>query len=56
MKKEQEKQKNMKEIKVSGLSRNEDVEVVMDGTQEILEIGINDEFFGEEVCAWIKLK
>lgn len=38
-----EMQKNMKVIKVSGLSRNEDVEVVMDGTQEILEIGINDE-------------
>jgi DNA-binding protein YbaB len=38
-----EMQKNMKVIKVSGLSKNEDVEVVMDGTQEILEIGINDD-------------
>ncbi len=37
-----EMQSNLKNLKISGLSNNEDVEIVMDGTQEILEIGIND--------------
>ncbi|MBD3363115.1 hypothetical protein GF362_05325 [Candidatus Dojkabacteria bacterium] len=35
--------KKMKKMSVSGFSKNEDVEVVIDGTQEILEIGIEDE-------------
>lgn len=38
-----EMQKNLKSMKISGLSNNEDVEVVMDGTQEIIEIGISDD-------------
>ncbi|MCA9386222.1 YbaB/EbfC family nucleoid-associated protein [Candidatus Dojkabacteria bacterium] len=37
-------QKELKSKKVTGLSKNEDVEVVIDGTQEVLEIGISDAY------------
>ena len=36
-------QKKMKALKVSGLSKDELVEIVINGTQEIEEISINDE-------------
>lgn len=38
-----EMQKKMKAIKISGLSENEKIEVIIDGTQEILEVFIEDE-------------
>lgn len=41
-------QKQMKNISVSGFSKNEDVEVVIDGTQEIQEIGIEDELMNPD--------
>ena len=41
-------QKDMKGKTVSGYSKNEDVEIVIDGTQEILEIGISDELLNPE--------
>lgn len=43
-----EMQKNLKNIKISGLSKNEEVEVVMDGTQEVLEVGIKDELLSAD--------
>lgn len=36
-------QKQMKSIKISGLSDNEKVEVIIDGTQEIQDIFIEDD-------------
>lgn len=36
-------QKKMKKLKISGLSKNERVEVVINGTQEVEEIHISDE-------------
>lgn len=49
MQKEAKKMQNdMKKIIVSGLSRNEDVEVVMNGAQEVEEIGINDSYMNLE--------
>jgi DNA-binding protein YbaB len=45
MQKEAKKMQNdMKKVVVSGLSRNEDVEVVMNGAQEVIEIGIDDSY------------
>lgn len=41
-------QKKMKALTISGLSKNEDVEVVIDGTQEIMEIGIKDELMAPD--------
>ncbi len=41
-------QKKMKQVEVSGLSKNEEVEIVMDGTQSILEIGIDDNLLNPE--------
>ncbi|MBN1915400.1 YbaB/EbfC family nucleoid-associated protein [Candidatus Dojkabacteria bacterium] len=38
-----EMQKKMKEKKISGLSKDEHVEIIIDGTQEILEINISDD-------------
>lgn len=35
--------KEMQQVSISGYSKNEDIEIVIDGTQEILEIGIEDE-------------
>lgn len=35
-------QKKMKQVSVSGLSKNEDVEIIIDGTQAIIEMGIDD--------------
>ncbi|HEX9804483.1 MAG TPA: YbaB/EbfC family nucleoid-associated protein [Candidatus Dojkabacteria bacterium] len=37
-----EMQKKMKAIKISGMSDDEKVEVIIDGTQEILELFIDD--------------
>lgn len=54
MQKEAKKmQKEMKQIHVSGFSKNEDVEVVMDGTQEIEEIGIDDELMTVEKKSYL---
>lgn len=41
-------QKEMKKISISGYSKNEDVEIVMDGTQEVQEIGIDDSLMSIE--------
>jgi DNA-binding protein YbaB len=41
-------QKEMKSTKVSGLSKNEDVEIVIDGTHEIIELGISDDLLRVE--------
>ncbi len=38
-----EMQKKMKAIKISGLSDNDKVEVIIDGTQEVQDIFIEDE-------------
>lgn len=43
-----EMQKNLKSLKISGLSGNEDIEIIMDGTQEIIEIGIDDSLLTQE--------
>jgi DNA-binding protein YbaB len=45
MQKEAKKMQNdMKKVVVSGLSRNEDVEILMNGAQEVIEIGIDDSY------------
>lgn len=36
-------QKKMKQVNISGFSKNEDVEILIDGTQDIIEMGIKDE-------------
>lgn len=38
-----EMQKQMKTIKISGLSKDEHVEIIIDGTQEIMEVHISDD-------------
>ncbi len=35
-------QKKLKKIKISGVSKSQKVEVIMDGTQEVAEVGIDD--------------
>jgi DNA-binding protein YbaB len=44
-----EMQKKMKAIKVEGLSDDEMVKVIMDGTQEIIEIEIDDEMMSVDL-------
>ena len=38
-------QKKMRAIKISGISKNEKVEVVIDGTQEVQDVFIDDSIF-----------
>jgi DNA-binding protein YbaB len=41
-------QKKMKAIKISGLSDNEKIEVIIDGTQDVQDIFIEDEMMSVE--------
>ena len=41
-------QKKMKKIRISGLSKNEHVEIVINGTQEIEELDISDELLDQD--------
>jgi DNA-binding YbaB/EbfC family protein len=41
-------QSKMKDIKISGLSKDEKVEVILDGTQEVQDIFIDDSLLNED--------
>jgi DNA-binding protein YbaB len=41
-------QKRMKQMRISGLSKNEHVEIIINGTQEVEEIDISDELLSAD--------